>query len=89
APGEPPAIHTQPPPAGGYAILSELTAKKEEAVYVGDSEVDIQTAKNSGLNCISCSWGFKEREFLVENGASVIADKPADILKIIDNKQDW
>lgn len=89
AQGEKPEINKKPSPDGVYAILSELKVKKEEAVYVGDSEVDIQTAKNSGLNCISCSWGFKEREFLVENGASVIADKPADILKIIDNKQDW
>ena len=48
-------------------------ATPADTVYIGDSEVDIQTAQNAGLPCISVSWGFKDRAFLVENGAEQIA----------------
>ena len=43
-------------------------------MYVGDSDVDISTAKNAGIPCVSVSWGFRSREFLLEHGANRIAD---------------
>ena len=43
-------------------------------MYVGDSEVDIQTAQNAGVKCISVTWGFKDRDFLIENGATQLVD---------------
>ncbi|MCD8159087.1 MAG: HAD-IA family hydrolase [Clostridiales bacterium] len=86
AQGEKPEINKKPAPDGVYAVLKELGADKENTLYVGDSEVDIQTAKSSGLKCISCSWGFKGREFLLKNGAENIADKPKNILDFIDGK---
>ena len=52
---------------------------KEGAVYVGDSEVDVMTAKNSGLPCISVLWGFREEVFLKEHGADHFVREPEEI----------
>ena len=51
-------------------------------VYVGDSDVDLATARNSGLPCISVLWGFRDRDFLLAHGATTFADHPLDILKL-------
>ncbi|MBP3821485.1 HAD-IA family hydrolase [bacterium] len=53
------------------------------ALFVGDSEVDIQTAINAKIPCISVSWGFKDNEFLFSNGAKVIIDNPDEIFKYL------
>ncbi|MCR5606381.1 MAG: HAD hydrolase-like protein, partial [Treponema sp.] len=57
----------------------------DKTIYIGDSEVDIQTAKNAGIPCISVSWGFKSLEFLKENGAKVIVNNAKEIIDFIDN----
>ena len=54
-----------------------------EAVYVGDSDVDLQTSRNAGLPCISVLWGFRDRAFLKEHGASIFVEKPMEILDIL------
>lgn len=76
-------LKRKPEPDSVYLALKELGKTKEEAVYVGDSEVDLQTAKNAGLACISVLWGFRDKEFLMEKGAEVFAKKPKDILNIL------
>ena len=63
--------------------LKELGKTKAEAIYVGDSDVDIETAKNSGMPCISVLWGFRDKEFLNEHGASHYAEKAEDILTYV------
>ncbi len=73
----------KPAPDTVYIALDELGSTSETSIYVGDSEVDIQTAKNSGMDCISVSWGFKTKEFLKQNGASVIIDTPLEIFNYI------
>jgi phosphoglycolate phosphatase len=50
---------------------------------VGDSDVDLETAKNSGLECISVLWGFRDKEFLVNHGAGILVEKPLDILDLL------
>ena len=60
---------------------SEIT--KKDVVYIGDSEVDIQTAKNADVDCISVNWGFKDNDFLVKNGASKIVSTPKELEKAI------
>lgn len=63
--------------------LSELHNEellKSACIYVGDSEVDLATAKNASLPCIAVSWGFRDKEWLIECGAEVIVDRPGDIL---------
>lgn len=52
-------------------------------VYVGDSEVDIETARNAGLPCISVSWGYKDRGFLISHGAKTIVDTPQELAQIL------
>ena len=51
------------------------------AVYVGDSDVDIETARNSGLPCISVLWGFRDRDFLLQHGATTFVASPAELLR--------
>ena len=67
-------IKKKPAPDTVMAALRELGLSKEEAVYVGDSDVDVQTAKNSGMPCISVLWGFRPREFLESEGAQIFLD---------------
>ena len=56
---------------------------KEEVIFIGDSEVDIETARNAGLKGIFVSWGFRGRQKLIKLGAKYIADYPRDILKLL------
>ena len=81
--GEQPGVNRKPAPDMVETALKELGSTKEESVYVGDSEVDYLTAKNSGLPCISVLWGFRDKEYLIEQGAYCFADAPADIVDII------
>lgn len=60
--------------------LSAQQSSPSDAVYVGDSDVDVLTARNSGLPCISVLWGFRDRQFLVDHGATTFAESPADLL---------
>ena len=77
-------IRKKPAPDSLLAVMQSMGAGTDSTVYVGDSEVDIQTAKNAGVDCISVTWGFKDREFLIENGATVFADTPKEILSLIE-----
>ena len=60
---------------------SSIIHQTSDIVYVGDSEVDIETARNSGLPCISVLWGFRSCDFLLAHGATTFAERPADILR--------
>lgn len=86
--GEKEGIKTKPAPDMVEHALTELNCRKEEAVYIGDSEVDIQTAANAGLDCISVSWGFRDPDFLLKRGASVIADTPQQVYDLIQKQAD-
>jgi len=61
-----------------------LKSNADKAIYVGDSEVDVKTAKNSGILCVGVTWGFRDREILETKGADYIIDRPQELLKIID-----
>jgi phosphoglycolate phosphatase len=63
------------------SLLYGRQIEKSECVYVGDSEVDLKTAENSGLPCIAVSWGFRDRDFLIEQGAKTIIDQPTELFK--------
>lgn len=81
--GEQPGIPRKPAPDMVRAALGGLGVRASETVYVGDSDVDIQTAANAGLPCISVLWGFRSREFLIAHGATVMASEPRDILSLV------
>ena len=74
-------IRKKPAPDTVVAALKALGVGKEHAVYVGDSDVDIQTACNSGIPCISVLWGFRDRDFLQKNGAETFISTPSELLR--------
>ena len=73
-------IRKKPAPDTVFAALRQLGVGEEGAVYVGDSDVDIETAHNAGLPCISVLWGFRDREFLLQHGATTFAAAPDNLL---------
>ena len=73
-------IRRKPAPDTVFAALRRLGVGKEGAVYVGDSDVDIQTAANAGLPCISVLWGFRDRDFLIQHGAKTFISAPSELL---------
>lgn len=81
--GEQPTMQRKPAPDMAFFAMRELGSVPEECVYVGDSEVDIETAKNAGMKCISVSWGYRKRELLLQSGAEAITDRPEDIKRFV------
>ena len=79
--GESEAIAGKPAPDTVFKALDELGAAAERTIYVGDSEVDVLTARNSGLVCAGVTWGFRDREAL--KGADYIIDRPEGLLNIV------
>ena len=77
--GEREDIRKKPAPDTVIEALRELGVDKEGAVYIGDSDVDIMTAKNSGMPCVSVLWGFRDKEFLLEHGATTLISKPEEM----------
>lgn len=79
--GECAGVARKPEPDMVYLILDRLQIPRERAVYIGDSEVDVATAKNAGVDGILVSWGFRTKEYLRERGASVIVDTPGELAR--------
>lgn len=77
--GDMPGLATKPSPDSCYMAMRKLGSSKEGTLYVGDSDVDIATAKNAGLDCMSVLWGFRDKDFLAEHGAVKFAETPVDI----------
>lgn len=77
--GEKEGVAKKPAPDTVYKALEELSMPRETAVYVGDSDVDVMTAKNAGLPCISVLWGFRDETFLREHGATQFARAPEEV----------
>ena len=73
-------IRKKPAPDTVFAALKALGVGKERAVYVGDSDVDIQTAANAGIPSISVFWGFRDKDFLIQHGATSFVSVPSDLL---------
>ncbi len=77
--GEREGIRRKPAPDSVLTVMKELAISAEETVYIGDSEVDIETAKNAGLASIIVEWGFRDKEFLSAAGAKCFAADPASL----------
>ncbi len=75
-------VRKKPAPDSLIAVMEYLGVTPEQTLYVGDSEVDIQTAKNAGVDCACVTWGFREKAFLKENGGTRFVDKPNELLII-------
>ena len=85
--GSRPGIPPKPDPTGLYEILKEIGLTKEEACqpgvacFIGDSDVDLKTGVDSGLDFIGVDWGFRGRAFLLEHGASLVVDNTEELLE--------
>lgn len=76
-------VNCKPAPDSVNLALSVLNARKEDCVLVGDSLVDMATAANSGLPFVAVTWGFADRDVLVANGATVLADNASELAEIL------
>lgn len=77
--GAPPE-HKKPDPTSVFLAMEQLGVTHDECVYVGDSDVDAETASRAGIPCIGAAWGFRGRDFLAALGLSEIADVPTELL---------
>ena len=81
--GESSNLRRKPYPDMCEYVLGKLNISNDDVLYVGDSDVDILTAQNSGLKCLSCSWGFKTKEELISYKANIIIDTPMEVLNYL------
>ena len=82
--GEIKGIPIKPAPDMIYKALSLLNETREHAIFIGDSEVDIMTAKNAKLKSIGVTWGFRDQEILISHGADYIINEPITVLTILE-----
>ena len=81
--GEKAGVGKKPCPDSVNEVLRVLDIPKEQAVYIGDSEVDIATAKNAKMDCIAVDWGFRDRSVLIQSGATLIVSDTESLYKEI------
>lgn len=81
--GERPGVSRKPAPDSVNAVLAELKVSPAHAVYIGDSDVDIETARNAGVDCISVTWGFRSQGFLILHRATNLASTPEEVSRKI------
>lgn len=81
--GETTDIRRKPAPDSIFTVIRELGSDINSTVLVGDSETDVQTAKNAGIPCIAVTWGFRCREVLRNEGADYLIDTPKELLTLI------
>lgn len=76
-------VRKKPAPDSVLKAMRELNVSRDDVIYVGDSETDVQTARNANINCIGCCWGFRSRSVLEQEGATYIVKTPDEILRIV------
>lgn len=81
--GESERIRRKPAPDTVLEAMRLLGAKKEQTIYIGDSDVDIATAKACAIPCVSVLWGFRDRDFLLAHGATVFISQPEEMVKMV------
>ena len=78
--GERENIRKKPSPDTVDEAIRQLKVDREEAVYIGDSDVDVMTARNSNMPCISVLWGFRDRDFLMQHEATTFVAAPKELM---------
>lgn len=81
--GERPGVRKKPAPDAVEAVLTELGISREKAVYIGDSEVDVETAKNAGMDELAVTWGFRDGDTLRKAGAARLVSSPGELYDIL------
>lgn len=83
--GEHVGVPRKPDPTSCRMVMQQLGVQPEQVLYVGDSGIDMQTAKNAGLYAVGVTWGFRSKEVLLEYGADILVHRPEQILQILDS----
>lgn len=84
--GDSPNRNRKPAPDNLFEILRQLQVNKDNTLYVGDSNTDMETAKNAGVACAGVTWGYRSRDTLVAAGANYIIDEPHQLIGLIKDK---
>lgn len=84
--GQSDQIRRKPAPDGALKIAEEFGVKPEECMYIGDTATDMKTGKAAGMYTVGALWGFRDLQELESNGADIIAQKPVDLIKIFEEK---
>lgn len=85
--GEKPGVPRKPAPDSVFAAMAQMNATAEDTLYVGDSPVDIQTARNAGVACLCVTWGFCDEAELLQSGAAKLAHTPGDVCAFVLGKE--
>lgn len=80
--GQQEGVPTKPDPTAPLSIAARLGVKPEECAFIGDSEVDIRTAKNAGMMSVGCAWGYRSADDLRAEGADAVIDTPDQLLTL-------
>ncbi len=80
-------IRKKPAPDSLLSVMERQGNTRNNTLYVGDSEVDIKTARNAGVDCLCVTWGFKDKAFLVDNGGKYFVEEPIQILHFIEERK--
>ena len=81
--GNRPDLAPKPSPDSVNEVIGKMGLDKKDIVYIGDTEVDIQTADNAGIDCIGVDWGFRDGDYLRDLGAKYIVNTPMEVLVIV------
>lgn len=81
--GNRPDLAPKPSPDSVNEVIGKMGLDKQDIVYIGDTEVDIQTADNAGIDCIGVDWGFRDGDYLRDLGAKYIVNTPMEVLDIV------
>lgn len=77
--GQSDKLPRKPDPAGVWYLIEKMGLKKEECLYIGDSETDVETARAAGVTELAATWGFRSRKMLEQAGARILIDKPEEL----------
>ncbi len=81
--GEKDGVRRKPHPDSVFTVLEKLNVNKEDAIYIGDSEVDVETARNTGMSCVAVTWGFRDESLLKKLNPEYIVSSPSEIINIV------
>lgn len=81
--GQRSGVHRKPHPQAFEMLLNELGVSKEDCLYVGDSEVDVKTAHNAGVELVAVNWGYRSQQVIEDAGAKVVVSSPEEILNYV------
>lgn len=83
--GQKDGVNVKPDPSIVFSILTQARVPKADALYIGDSGVDMETARRACIDSVGVTWGFRSKKELVEYQADVIVNNPVDIVGIVEN----